>query len=84
MFNLVYRAFEDIEEVKPVFADSEGMKRYLLEFVEESKPYQVELLITSGVVGCKIKTTFYKFSDVLKKLKFVLTSYRHSIDIQLK
>jgi len=84
MFNLVYAAFEDLEEVKPVFADSEGMKRHLLEFVEESEPYQVEILITSGVVGCKIRTSFIKFSNVLKNLKFALVNYNHSININLR
>lgn len=84
MFNLVYRAFEDLEEVKPVFADSKGMKRHLLEFVEESEPYQVEILITSGAVGCKIRTSFIKFSNVLKNLKFALANYNHSININLK
>lgn len=83
MFNLVYTSFKDIEEVRPVFKDSIGMKRYLLDFVEESEPYQVEILITSGVVACKIRTNFYNFSKVLKNLKFVLSNYNHSIDINL-
>tara|TARA_R100000306_G_C4341239_1_gene125332 strand:- start:54 stop:581 length:528 start_codon:yes stop_codon:yes gene_type:complete len=83
MFNLVYKAFDDIEETKPAFMDSRGMKRHLLEFVEESEPYQVEILITSGVVGCKIRTSFIKFSYVLKNLKFALANYNHSIDINL-
>ena len=83
MFNLVYKAFDDIEETKPAFMDSRGMKRHLLEFVEESEPYQVEILITSGVVGCKIRTSYIKFSYVLKNLKFALANYNHSIDINL-
>ena len=83
MFNLVYKAFEDIEESKPTFEDSRGMKRYLLEFVEESEPCQVEILITSGKVGCKIIISYNKFSYVLKNLKFALANYNHSIDINL-
>ena len=84
MFNLVYKAYETIEEVKPAFLDTKGMKRHLLEFVEESEPYQVEILITSGVVGCKIRTSFTKFSYVLKNLKFALANYNHSININLR
>tara|TARA_R110002020_G_scaffold6916_4_gene29321 strand:- start:337 stop:864 length:528 start_codon:yes stop_codon:yes gene_type:complete len=83
MFNLVYKAFEDIEESKPTFEDSRGMKRYLLEFVEESEPCQVEILVTSGKVGCKIIISYNKFSYVLKNLKFALANYNHSIDINL-
>jgi len=84
MFNLVYKAYEEIEEVKPAFLDRKGMKQHLLEFVEESEPYQVEILITSGVVGCKIRTSFIKFSYVLKNLKFALANYNHSININLR
>ena len=83
MFNLVFKAYEEIEDVKPAFLDSRGMKQHLLEFVEESEPYQVEILITSGVVGCKIRTSFIKFSYVLKNLKFALANFRHSIDVNL-
>tara|TARA_R100001530_G_C4312301_1_gene153389 strand:- start:633 stop:1160 length:528 start_codon:yes stop_codon:yes gene_type:complete len=84
MFNLVYKAYEEIEDVKPAFIDRKGMKQHLLEFVEESEPYQVEILITSGVVGCKIRTSFIKFSYVLKNLKFALANYNHSININLR
>ena len=83
MFNLVYKAFEEVEEAKPAFKDNKGMKRHLLEFVEESEPYQVEVLITSGAVGCKIKTSYLKFSPFLKNLKFALANFRHSIDVNL-
>ena len=84
VFNLVYKAYEEIEEVKPAFLDRKGMKQHLLEFVEESEPYQVEILITSGVVGCKIRTSFIKFSYVLKNLKFALANYNHSMNINLR
>jgi hypothetical protein len=83
MFNLVFKMFSDIEETKPAFMDSRGMKRHLLEFVEESEPYQVEILVTSGKVGCKIRTSYIKFSYVLKNLTFALANYNHSIDINL-
>ena len=83
MFNLVYKAFEEIEESKPAFKDNRGMKRHLLEFVEETDPYQVEILIRSGAVGCKIRTSYIKFSYVLKNIKFALANFRHSIDVNL-
>ena len=83
MFNLVYKAFEEIEESKPAFKDNRGMKRHLLEFVEETDPYQVEILIRSCAVGCKIRTSYIKFSYVLKNIKFALANFRHSIDVNL-
>ena len=83
MFNLIYRAFHDIESTKPMFEDSRGMKRHLLEFVKETTPEQVEILITSGGIGCKIKTSFNNFSYSLKTIKFALNNFSHNIDINL-
>ena len=83
MFNLVHQAFTDIENTKPTVEDSKGMKNYLLEFVNESKKNQVEIMIISGKVGCKIVTSFADFSSILKKIKFALTNYNHSIQINL-
>ncbi len=83
MFNLVYRSFHEIESVKPIFEDTRGMKRHLLEFVKETEPEQVEILITSGSIGCKIKTNFKNFSSSLKTIKFALDNYSHNIELNL-
>ena len=82
-FNLVYKAYIEIEESKPSFQDNRAMKRHLLEFVKESNKHQVEILITSGKVGCKIITSYKEFSYVLKNIKFALANFSHSIDINL-
>ena len=82
-FNLVHKAFTEIEESKPSFQDNRALKRHILEFVKESVKCQVEILITSGKVGCKIITSYREFSYVLKNIKFALANYRHSIDINL-
>ena len=82
-FNLVHQAFTEIEESKPSFQDNRALKRHLLEFVKESNKHQVEILITSGKVGCKIITSYKEFSYVLKNIKFALANFNHSIDINL-
>ena len=83
MFNLVHQAFTELEEAKPFFKDCLGMKRHILEFVKESEKCQVEILVASGKVGCKIITSYREFSYVLKNIKFALKNYNHSIGINL-
>ena len=82
-FNLVHKAFAEIEESKPSFQDNRALKRHILEFVKESEKCQVEILVTSEKVGCKIITSYREFSYVLKNIKFALANYRHSIDVNL-
>ena len=82
-FNLVHKAYTEFEESKPSFEDSKSIKRYLLEFIKESTKNQVEILITSGKVGCKIITSYREFSYVLKNIKFALANFNHSIEINL-
>tara|TARA_R100001530_G_scaffold55730_2_gene40857 strand:+ start:219 stop:746 length:528 start_codon:yes stop_codon:yes gene_type:complete len=82
-FNLIMTAYKDLKENVPTFKDSKGMKRYILQFIKESKKKQVEILITSGKVGCKIITSFQDFSQILKTIKFVLKNYEHSIILQV-
>ena len=83
IFNLVHQAYTEIEESKPSFEDNRAMKRYLLEFIKESTKYQVEILITSGKVGCRILTSYKSFSSTLKNIKFALANFNHSIEINL-
>ena len=83
IFNLVHKAYTEIEESKPSFQDNRALKRHILEFVKESEKCQVEILVTSEKVGCKIITSYREFSYVLKNIKFALANYRHSIDINL-
>ena len=83
IFNLVHKAYTEIEESKPSFQDNRALKRHILEFVKESEKCQVEILVTSEKVGCKIITSYREFSYVLKNIKFALANYRHSIDVNL-
>ena len=82
-FNLILTAYSDLKGIMPQFTDCLGMKRHVLSFVKESHKEQVEILLTSGKVGCKIITSFQDFSHTLKNIKFALENYRHSIAINL-
>tara|TARA_Y100000310_G_scaffold3932_1_gene4824 strand:- start:727 stop:1254 length:528 start_codon:yes stop_codon:yes gene_type:complete len=82
-FNLIMTAYKDLKEKLSTFKDSKGMKRYILQFIKESKKKQVKILITSGEVGCKIITSFQDFSQILKNIKFALKNYEHSISIHI-
>jgi len=82
-FNLILTAYSDLQGVMPQFDNNRGMKRHILEFVKESEKEQIEILITSGIAGCKITTSFRDFSQTLKNVKFALKKFRHSIEINL-
>ena len=82
-FNLILNAYSDLKGTMPEFTNRLAMKRYVLQFVRDSSKEQVEILITSGKVGCKIKTSFFDFSHTLQNLKFALKKYNHSIAINL-
>lgn len=83
MFNKVYTAYNEINGAKTTFDDCRTMKRHLLEFTKEDKPEQVEILIKSGKVGCSLKTSYKQFSKMLNSIRFVLTDYNHSIEVNL-
>ena len=81
-FNKVYKAYKDIDGIKEVFIDGDFMKSYLLknEVVETLKP-EVILEVKSGQVKCKIKTSYFDFSNQLEIIKFVLKNYHYTIKI---
>jgi len=82
-FNLIITAYSDLKGNIPEFKNCVVMKSYILQFVKESSKEQVEIIITSGKVGCKIKTSFIDFSYILQNLKIALKEYSHSISIKL-
>ena len=76
-FNKVYKAYKSL--------DGDFMKRYLLKNgVKESKApknSQVILEVKSDKVKCKIKTSYFDFSNQLEIIKFVLKNYHYTIKI---
>ena len=81
-FNKVYKAYKDIDGIKEVFVDSDFMKSYLLknEVVETLNP-EVILEVKSGQVKCKIKTSYFDFSNQLEIIKLALKNYHYTIKI---
>ena len=81
-FNKVYKAYKDIDGVKEVFIDGDFMKSYLLknEVVETLDP-EVILEVKSGQVKCKIKTSYFDFSNQLEIIKLALKNYHYTIKI---
>ena len=81
-FNKVYKAYKDIDGIKEVFVDGDFMKSYLLknEVVETLNP-EVILEVKSGQVKCKIKTSYFDFSNQLEIVKLALRNYHYTIKI---
>tara|TARA_R110002110_G_scaffold9372_2_gene46192 strand:- start:227 stop:736 length:510 start_codon:yes stop_codon:yes gene_type:complete len=81
-FNKVYKAYKDIDGIKEVFIDGDFMKSYLLknEVVETLDP-EVILEVKSGQVKCKIKTSYFDFSNQLEIIKLALKNYHYTIKI---
>ena len=81
-FNKVYKAYKDIDGIKEVFIDGDFMKSYLLknEVVETLNP-EVILEVKSGQVKCKIKTSYFDFSNQLEIIKLALKNYHYTIKI---
>ena len=58
------------------------MKRFLLNNgIKETLNPEVLLEIKSGQVSCKIKTSYFDFSNQLENVKFALKNYHYSVKI---
>ena len=84
-FTKVYKAFKSLDEDRDMFLDGDFMKSYLLKNgVKESKTpknSQVILEVKSDKVKCKIKTSYFDFSNQLEIIKLALKNYHYSIKI---
>jgi hypothetical protein len=84
-FTKVYKAYKSLDEDREIFLDGDFMKRYLLKNgvkeTQTSKNSQVILEVKSDKVKCKIKTSYFDFSNQLEIIKFVLKNYHYSIKI---
>tara|TARA_Y100000593_G_scaffold6282_1_gene12001 strand:- start:4614 stop:5123 length:510 start_codon:yes stop_codon:yes gene_type:complete len=81
-FNKVYKAYKDIDGLKKVFFDGDFMKSYLLKNnVIEKLNYEVILEVKSGNVKCKIKTSYFDFSNQIENINLALKDYHYTIKI---
>ena len=81
-FNKVYKAYKSIDGDKDIFLDKDFLKSYLLKHgVSEVRKPDVFLEIKSGQVKCKIKSSYFEFSNQLEIVKLALKNYHYSIKI---
>jgi len=81
-FNKIYKAYKDIESTKSIFFDKEVMKSHLLKSgVKEVLDADVILEVKSGSVACKVKTSYFDFSNQLENVKLALKNYHFSVKI---
>jgi len=81
-FDKVYKAYLDIDGTKSIFLDKDIMKSFLLKNgIKETLKSEVIIRIKSGQVYCKIKTSYFDFSNQLENIKLALKNYHYSVKI---
>ena len=81
-FNKVYKAYKDLDGTKDFFLDSDKMKSYLLKNgVSMTYGGDVSLEVKSDKVKCKIKTSYFDFSNQLENVKLALKNYHYTVKI---
>tara|TARA_R110002072_G_scaffold29154_2_gene92702 strand:- start:282 stop:812 length:531 start_codon:yes stop_codon:yes gene_type:complete len=81
-FNKIYLAYKNIDNAKDIFIDKDFMKKYLLKNgVKESKDPNVTIEVTSGSVTCKIKTSYFDYTNQLEFINIALKEYHFTIKI---
>tara|TARA_R100001244_G_scaffold44764_1_gene40594 strand:- start:249 stop:767 length:519 start_codon:yes stop_codon:yes gene_type:complete len=84
-FTKVYKVYKSLEGDKEVFLDGDFMKSYLLKngVKESTAPKHTEVLleVKSDKVKCRIKTSYFDFSNQLEIIKFALKNYHYRIKI---
>jgi len=81
-FNKVWKAYNELEKIKIVFADKEQMIRHLLDAGVKivAKP-QVKIKILCGKYKYLVPTTYLDFSNNIDIIKNSLKHYDYSYDI---
>ena len=81
-FNKIYKAYKDIDGTKDVFLDGSVMKSFLLlNGVKERLKPDVLLSLKSGEATCKIKTSYFDFSNQIENINLALKNYHFSMKI---
>ena len=82
IFNKVYKAYMDIDGTKDFFLDGNKMRTYLLKNgVSMVYGGDVTLEVKSGKAICKVKTSYFDFSNQLENVKLALKNYHYSVKI---
>ena len=81
-FDKIYQEYKDIDGSKKIFTDKNFMKSYLLQNgVVEKSNSDVTLEVTSAQTTCKIKTSYFDYSNQLEIVKLALENYHFTIKI---
>ena len=81
-FDKVYKAYLDIDGTKDFFLDGNKMRTYLLKNgVSMVYDGDVTLEVKSGNAICKVKTSYFDFSNQLENIKLALKNYHYSVKI---
>tara|TARA_R110001606_G_scaffold353430_1_gene503971 strand:+ start:88 stop:615 length:528 start_codon:yes stop_codon:yes gene_type:complete len=81
-FNKVYKAYMDIDGTKDFFVSGDKMRSYLIKNgVSMTYGGDVTLEVKSGKAICKVKTSYFDFSNQLENVKLALKNYHYSVKI---
>lgn len=81
-FKKVLTAYNRIEGSKKTFDTKKDMNNYLkLHNIEDSNTLDLLIVIKSGKIETKVKTSYFNFSDVMKKITFALQHYKYDFKI---
>ena len=81
-FNKVYKAYMSIDLTKDFFIDSNKMRTFLLKNgISMIYGGDVTLEVKSGKAICKVKTSYFDFSNQLENIKLALKNYHYSVKI---
>ena len=82
IFNKVYKAYMDIDGTKDFFLKGNKMRTYLLKNgVSMVYGGDVTLEVKSGKAICKVKTSYFDYSNQLENIKLALKNYHYSVKI---
>ena len=72
-FKKVLSAYNKIEGAKKTFDSKKQMLKYFkLHNIEDSNTLDLLIVIKSGEIETKVKTSYFNFSDIMKKITFLL------------
>ena len=81
-FSTVFKAYKNIDDEKDIFITGKLMKKHLLKnSVKECENSDVIIEVKSGEAVCKINTSFFKFSDELKKINIAMSNYHYNVNL---
>ena len=81
-FNKVLGAYQAIESSKKTFKNTKQMNEFFTNNeINGNASGDIFVIVKSGKNEIKIKTSYFDFSDLIKKIKFVLKDYKYDFKI---